>query len=117
MVNHYQRGRRVEQEVIDHLGTLGYDCIRSAGSKGAVDIVAVHDEEVAFIQVKITESVTLSPAERERLMRVSLRARTVPLVAYKASVPGDGRRKEIRFRRMTGTGPRDHEPWSPQIQN
>lgn len=48
----YFRGRRKEQDVKKHLEALGYVCMRSAGSKGAFDIVAIARDGVRFIQVK-----------------------------------------------------------------
>lgn len=118
-MNQYQRGRRVEQEVIDFLGEHGYDCIRSAGSKGAADIVALNDSEILFVQVKLTDKTRVSPAEREQLLRLATRAgrrRTgsYALTACKITDPSDGRKRLIEFRELMGPGPRDHAPWIPQ---
>lgn len=117
-MNQYQRGRRVEQEVIDFLGSRGYDCIRSAGSKGAADIVAVHDGEICFIQVKISEKTAVSPAERRELLRLATRAgdvtpRSYAVVAYKVPDPSDGRKRKLVFRELLGPGPRETAPWIP----
>lgn len=117
-MNQYQRGRRVEQEVIDFLGERGYDCIRSAGSKGAADVVAIHDAEICFVQVKMSEKNRVSPAEREQLLRIAGRAGgqgrgVYALTAHKEPDPSDGRKRQIVFRELTGTGPREHAPWVP----
>lgn len=117
-MNQYQRGRRVEQEVIDFLGTRGYDCIRSAGSKGAADIVAVHDQEICFIQVKLNDKTWVSPAEREQLLRLANRAGSrrsgaYAVVAYKITNPSDGRKRKLVFRELMGPGPRETAPWIP----
>lgn len=114
-MSQYQRGRRVEQEVIDFLGSRGYDCIRSAGSKGAADIVAFHDGETCLIQVKVGASILPGPAERKALLRISDRSpRCFPLVAFKEPDQDDRRRKRIVFRELTGAGPKDYLPWAPR---
>lgn len=109
MTNHYARGARVENQVRDHLGERGYDVVRSAGSKGKIDLVAFNDHELCFIQVKITDGQT-SPAERRELIRQATRAGACPLVAFKEKV---GNRVHIRFRELTGVGPREYVPWIP----
>lgn len=40
-MSNYRRGRALEYEVIDYLEARGWDCSRSAGSKGKVDVSAV----------------------------------------------------------------------------
>lgn len=115
MTNHYQRGRRVEQQVIDHLGGLGYDCIRAAASKGAGDIWAIHDQELCLIQVKINDKSLPSPAERTELLRIARRVTgAYALVAFKVPDESDKRKSRIVFRQLTGTGPREFVPWIPQ---
>lgn len=116
MVNHYQAGRRVEQEVSDHLGERGYDVIRSAASKGAVDLVAIHDGEILFIQVKKTEATAVSPAERQQLIRLADRVTgaAYALVAYKVPDERDRRRNKVRYRQLLGPGPREWVWWVPR---
>lgn len=116
-MNNYAKGRRVEQEVIDLLGARGYDCVRSAGSKGAADVVAFHDDEACLIQVKAGASILPGPAERRELLRMSDRSsRFFALVAFKEPNPDDRRRKRIVFRELTGPGPKDHVPWIPRAR-
>lgn len=94
-----------------------YTCLRSSGSRGAVDVVAVHAVGVPltvyplFIQCKITNPV-IPPAERIALQDLALRAGAVPLVAFKALDRVTGR-ITIKFRRLTGPGPKDWAPWAP----
>lgn len=116
MVNHYQAGRRVEQEVSDHLGERGYDVIRSAASKGAADLVAIHDGEILFIQVKKTEKTAVTPAERRQLIRLADRVSgaAYALVAYKVEYENDRRRSRIRYRQLLGPGPREWVWWVPR---
>ena len=51
-MSNYTIGRRLEYAVRDVLVLWGYTVIRSAGSKGAVDLVAIGAEDVRLIQVK-----------------------------------------------------------------
>jgi hypothetical protein len=49
---HYTAGRRLEYLARDVLVSWGYVVIRSAGSKGAADLVAIGAADVRLIQVK-----------------------------------------------------------------
>lgn len=100
-MSQYARGRRLEWDVRDHLIEHGYDVIRAASSKGPVDVAAFKQGEVLFVQAKT--SGRISPAERAEVLRVAgLIPQGVPLVALR---PG------VRFRRLTGPGPRDWVEW------
>lgn len=48
----YIKGRRKEYDRIKYLEAQGYYCIRSAGSKGLFDIVALNKNEIILEQVK-----------------------------------------------------------------
>lgn len=113
-MTNYQRGQRVEQQVSDHLGVRGYDVIRSAASKGAADLVAFHDGEILFVQVKMSERNRTTPAERAELRRIAGRAGGMALVAYKMTDPDDGRRYRFVFRELRGDGPRQWVWWVPR---
>lgn len=54
----------MEREVKKYLESKGYTCIRSAGSKSAVDIVAINDNEVLLVQCKHTK---LTVGERRKI--------------------------------------------------
>lgn len=57
----YLRGRRFEWRVRDQLRKMGWTVLRTAGSKGPVDLVAVKaGSPVAFVQCK-----TRPPTDRE----------------------------------------------------
>lgn len=114
MVNQYRRGARVENLIADELRERGYDVIRSAGSKGAADLTAVHDGELCFIQVKVGSTALPSPAERTRLLRIAGRVRAYALVAYRMEDPTDRRKQVTGWRHLTGSGPRDWQPWIPR---
>ncbi len=64
MTSNYAFGARLERLARASLQRNGYSVIRSAGSKGAVDLAAFNEEQVLLIQVK-AERVT--PADRLKL--------------------------------------------------
>jgi hypothetical protein len=136
-IMHYLAGCACEAKYARprHVGWrgFGYDCLRSSGSRGAVDVVAVpdfpypkasgrdrlYDADMLgdthlpplFIQAKITNPL-LSPAERRNVRGLALRAGALPLVAYKAKDETTGRVRP-HFRLLTGPGPKDWTPWEP----
>ena len=114
-VMHYLAGTRPER-----WGSgFGYECLRSSGSRGAVDIVAVgprvpEDEwpVLLFIQCKISRP-NISPADRQRVQDLATRAGAVPLVAFRATDEDTGRVRP-HFRMLTGPGPKDWVAWEPE---
>lgn len=132
--NTTRQGAGFELDVMHYLaGTLperwgpgfGYDCLRSSGSRGAVDVVAVGSTDTTdhwnrmygieplllFIQCKITNPV-IPPADRLKVQDLALRAGALPLVAFKAKDETTGRVRP-HFRQLTGPGPKDWLPWEP----
>lgn len=115
--NTAQQGAAFERRVIALLEEYGYTCIRSAASKGAVDIVAVggfgveDGQPVLFIQCKLSNPV-IPPAERRALRDVAQRAGALPLVAWWQTSEATGF-KNSHFRRLTDVGPKDWVPWAP----
>lgn len=61
-MNNALKGRRNEWKAREWLESLGYKVTRSAGSKGAWDLVGLHVEGVALAQCKTNE--WPGPAER-----------------------------------------------------
>lgn len=123
MVNTARQGAVFERQVIAALKERGYDCIRSAASKGAVDIVAaaqfrwlgLADQlgcRLLFIQCKLSNP-NIGPAERLRLTGLALRAGALPIVAYKGK---QGRSRPLMFRELTGPGPKDWVAWEPPLK-
>lgn len=51
-MSNYAKGYRKEREVFNDLTTKGFSCIRSAGSHGAVDVLASCKDYILLIQVK-----------------------------------------------------------------
>ena len=72
-MNTAAKGRRVEHKVRDLLEVLGYAVTRSAGSKGAFDLVAIHPTHTRCVQVKSNKAP--NTVEREGLQ---LLARSMP---------------------------------------
>lgn len=106
-MTHYDAGRRFEWAVRDALVTDGYDVIRSAGSKGKVDLVAIKPGQLLFIQCKTNG--LCPPAERAELIRVAGRADALPIVAYKGT---EGRQRPVKYRLLTGVGPKEFTAWT-----
>lgn len=116
-MNQGARGARAENAVRDELGECGYDVIRSAASKGAADLVAVHDGEILFVQVKLVPPTKVykqpSPEERRELVRIAARAGGVAVIAQRH--PGAGARPGVTsWWEQTGPGPGDRRPWIPR---
>lgn len=65
----YQRGARLERVARASLERQGYTVIRSAGSKGAIDLVAVNSEQVRLIQCKSKGGADKKARERLRAIR------------------------------------------------
>lgn len=109
-MSRYANGRSHEYLVRDDLEAAGYWCIRAAGSKGKADLVALRLGEVLLVQVKISGP-QISPQERLGLFQTSLRTGAKPLVAHKPF------RQPITYRRLTGAGPKDWEPWEVALMS
>lgn len=113
--NTTRQGANFELDVMKDLESRGYTCLRSSGSRGAVDVVAVparYPSDLIFIQCKITNPV-IPPVEREAIGWVSYRARALPVVAYRGQDPDNARRKKILYRELTGPGPKEWRNWIP----
>lgn len=124
--NTAQQGATFERRVIHDLSGspdgshpgYGYDCVRSAASKGKIDIVAIGPEShpdynatVCFIQCKLTDP-QIGPTARMELMDLALRAGAIAIVAHWAADETTGL-KRVHYRQLTGPGPRDWRPWAP----
>lgn len=106
--NHYGDGTKFENETKHFLKLRGFEVIRSAGSKGKIDLVAFRPEELLFIQCKLNGM--CPPIERKKLRAFSAMVNAVPLVAS----AGDGSttiRPVVIFRRLTGDGPYEYREW------
>ncbi len=79
MATNYTRGRAFEYRTKALLESLGYYVIRSAGSKGIADLVAIGDTVAAFVQCK--RSGAISAKEWNALYSKCLELHAIPLVA------------------------------------
>ena len=55
-MSRYAKGRRIEYEIMYMMQKKGYYVIRSAGSHGMIDVVAIRKGEVRLIQAKTKKS-------------------------------------------------------------
>ena len=94
-MNHRARGIRLEYVVIDRLCELGYTCIRSAGSHGAVDVVAIKPGVVILCQAKIRKE-SIGSREWQELWVLAEKANAIPLLAYRPSM------RKLAFARLLG---------------
>lgn len=118
-MNQAGRGARAENAVRDELGECGYDVIRSAASKGAADLVAVHDGETLFVQVKLVPPGKAythpSPVERRELLRIARRCGPWAHAIVAQRFPGSGGRPAMtHWYELHGAGPGDREAWIPR---
>ncbi|MGW5314518.1 restriction endonuclease [Nocardia thailandica] len=101
----YRRGADFERTVKHLLQDHGYECIRSAGSRSPVDVIAFKPGQTVMVQAK--RDGRCAPAERAELLRVAGIIAAVPVVAYR--IPRQG----VRFRHLVGIGAAEWTPWSP----
>jgi len=82
MTNHARNGAARERRIRDLMVDRGWIQVnRSAGSKGAMDLIMVHpDHGLAFVQVG-TGNKTLGPYDRMRFLQLSDLCSALPLVA------------------------------------
>lgn len=102
----YSDGRRVEYAVMHELTAAGYQCTRAASSKGAADVIAIHDDEIALVNVKRTSPP--GPAERRQLLHTAAR-----IPAYAQPVIALGPASRVTYRLLTGPGAHDWREWHP----
>ena len=121
--NTTRQGANFELKVMHDLEGHGYTCLRSSGSRGAVDVVAVGPEisgrflktgrveNLLLIQCKITNPV-IPPYERTAVQDLATRAGAIPLVAHWAADQATGLMR-VHYRMLTGPGPKDWAHWAP----
>lgn len=96
MTSLYHRGRGYEYEVRNHLLAEGYSpVLRTAGSKGAVDLIAFKPGELLLVQVKSAASI--GPTAWNALFDTAAMCDAIPLLAERR--PGS---TAIRFYRLIG---------------
>lgn len=105
-MTHYRRGRAFEHRVKAALENDGYWAQLAPGSKG-IDIIANKHGQWLVVSVKRTNG-TISPIERETLLDVAAICQALPIVAHQPEA-----RRPIRYRQLTGPGPKQWLDWSP----
>jgi Holliday junction resolvase len=115
------QGAAFERRVIKDLEPYGYTCMRSAASKGAVDVVAVakpewlggsvYERDFLAIQCKLTDPL-ITPKERRAVLQWAHWAGAQPLVAHWAKHETTGL-MAVHYRLLTGAGPKHWVPWVP----
>ena len=109
----YSAGYRFECATRDNLRDDGYEVIRSAGSKGKIDIVAMKSQQLLFVQCKLNG--LCPPSERKEIIRLARLVNAFPIVAYQYK---EGRAAaEVRYRRLTGSGPHEFEEWNADVDH
>lgn len=68
MATNYQRGANLEYKVRRQFEEAGYYVVRSAGSRGVADLVAVKQGQVFWIQVKKSTSTAKEKEKLEELV-------------------------------------------------
>lgn len=107
----YNDGRRFEYKVRDALREDGYEVLRSAGSKTKIDLVAMKTGQLVFVQCKLNG--LCAPAERARLRELAQMVGALPIVAYSHK---EGRpAAEVRYRLLTGDGPKAFTDWFSDV--
>lgn len=82
------KGRAAEHEARATAETHGYYVLRSAGSKGAADLVAFREGHAPLlIQVKAGKS-AFGPVDRAKLVHLAGIAHGIPLLAERKNVNG-----------------------------
>lgn len=74
------QGRQKEWKVRDALIADGYEVLRAAGSKGALDLLAIKPGEQLFVQVKSGQQ-GLGPAAWNRLFDLAAMVGAIPILA------------------------------------
>jgi len=78
LVRMYKKGAQAERELIKLLKGKGFDPTRAAGSKGLMDIVALHEGKAYVFQVKYTKYDTIRIRRKEICKLVDLYYRHNP---------------------------------------
>jgi Restriction endonuclease len=110
MPSGYRNGADLERAVKHHLEANGYELvIKSGGSKGKVDVIALKPGETLLVQCKLAG--TMSPADRVALRSLAYDLGAVPLLAR--WVKEGSAARTIGYTEITSRAPAGHRPWTP----
>ena len=107
----YSDGRKLEYAAANDLRANGYEVMRTAGSRGAADLIAIKPREILFVQCKLDGRI--APPERHKLIKLTdYLDNSVPVLAYWHK-PGRAAR-QVAYRELTGLDT-DHwwTVWTP----
>lgn len=103
----YSDGRKLEYATQHELEANGYITLRTAGSKGAVDVIGFKQGEIVMVQCKLSGK--LGPAERAKVYGLASMVGAVPLVARWHK---EGRAaREVQFAQLIT--PLQYQTWTP----
>lgn len=126
MPSGYRNGADLERAVKHHLEDNGYLLvIKSAGSKGKVDVVGFKPGETVFVQCKRggndpiptqewrqgRGAAAMSPGDRIILRRLALDLDAIPL--FCRWVKDGNAARELGFTELISMGPAGNRPWTP----
>ena len=109
-MSRYDGGADLERAAKKLLEDNGYYVVRSAGSKGAVDLAAFKRGEVVFVQCKADGY--LSPGERAAFRGLCVRLGAVCVIGWwERTGPRGGR--SPAFIELTSADPAGFRSWTP----
>jgi Holliday junction resolvase len=97
VLTNYANGAAFEREVKADLIAKGWAAVRSAGSHGAIDVMAYHRGAALFVQCKRTG--IFPPEERAALVHAAHEHGAIPILAHKKL------RGIITYLRVVGASP------------
>lgn len=74
----YSKGAKFENDVIKYFRSFGYFCIRSAGSKTIVDVIAISKDFTYFIQCKYGKT-GMNKKDKKKLVEIANRYNANPI--------------------------------------
>ena len=114
-MTNYDNGAVFEREIKADLIRKGWAAVRSAGSKGTIDVIAYHFNVALFIQAKKTG--VFPPKERKKLVRLAQRHNAIPMLAEKRSVLFGKRRRGVIFYHLLTIDGEKGEQFEPTDHN
>jgi hypothetical protein len=110
MPSGYRNGADLERAVKHDLEGNGYALvIKSGGSKGKVDVIALKLGETVLVQCKLSGEIR--PPERAALRSLALALGAIPVLAR--WVKEGNAAREIGYTELTSMGPAGQRPWTP----
>jgi Holliday junction resolvase len=83
VTSQYARGTRFEHDVRDDLRACGYEVVRSAGSKTVVDLIAIKQGQLLFLQCKLSPASFVTRTSWNTLFKWAAWVDALPILAYK----------------------------------